>query len=81
MTEDLDNELGRRLLAALLSMQFGLSSLDYTLKTYVPERVDRRWAERGAELLRQLSEEASQRLLGSSLADLMKSPGKPRKKP
>ncbi len=81
MTEDLDNELGRRLIAALLSVQFGLSSLDYTLKNYVPERVDRRWVETARQLLRQMNDDVSKRLLGPDLDRLMKSSGKPKPKP
>ncbi len=43
-------ELGRRLLAALLSYHYGIG-LDYTLKRYVPEQIDPSWGELSWELL------------------------------
>ncbi len=46
-----DLELGRRLLAALISYQAGLS-MDYTLKTYVPADVHPSWQALGRALLR-----------------------------
>jgi len=47
------NELGRRLLAALMSYRLGIG-LDYCLKTYVPEVVDSRWGQIGLDLLEEL---------------------------
>lgn len=61
-------------------MQFGLSSLDDTLKNYVPERVDRRWVETARQLLRQMNEDVSKRLLGPAFDRLLKTPGKPKPK-
>lgn len=49
------NDLGRRLLAALLSYQLGNTSIDYTLKKYVPQDVSPKWADLGEALLRQLN--------------------------
>jgi len=43
-------ELGRRLLAALLSYQLGVG-LDYALKKYVPREIDPSWGELGHALL------------------------------
>lgn len=36
------NEVGRRLMAAVMSHQMGLS-LDYTYKHYVPDEIDDSW--------------------------------------
>ena len=47
-----DNELGRRILAAVLSYQMRLRSLDYTLRTHIPKIVDPSWARMGQALLR-----------------------------
>jgi hypothetical protein len=44
-------ELGRRLLAALLSYHYGIG-LDYALKTYVPEDIHPSWNTLGHALLR-----------------------------
>ena len=38
-------ELGRRLLAALLSYHYGNIGMDYTLQRYVPETIDPSWGE------------------------------------
>jgi hypothetical protein len=45
------NELGRRLLGAVLSYQAGSASVDRVLKRYVPEIVAPCWAELGQRLL------------------------------
>ncbi len=45
------NELGRRILAALVSTQMRLSSVDYTLKTHIPKVVNPCWAIIGQDLL------------------------------
>ena len=47
-------ELGRRLLAALLSYHYGIG-LDYTLKHYVPETIDPSWGELAWDLLKGIS--------------------------
>ena len=38
-----DRELGRRLVAALLSCHYELASIDYTLKRYTPKHLDPNW--------------------------------------
>jgi hypothetical protein len=43
-------ELGRRLLAAVLSYQLGIG-LEYALKNYVPREIDPSWGELGHALL------------------------------
>ena len=64
------NEIGRRILAAVLSYQLRLRGLDYTLRQHVPEVVDPFWCEIGEQLLRYRQQK---------LMDLMFSPpgGKP----
>ena len=52
-------ELGRRLLAAVLSVHYRLSSVDYTLRTYVPEEVDPAWGELGLQLQRGIAAQFS----------------------
>jgi hypothetical protein len=49
-------ELGRRLLAALLSYRYDLT-LDYTLKKYIPQNVDPSWEALGQALLQQIGSE------------------------
>ncbi len=44
-------ELGRRLYAALLSQLLHISSVDYTLRTYVPEEIELFWMELARSLL------------------------------
>lgn len=51
------NEMGRRILAALLSYHAGLG-LDYTLNRYVPKEGMEWLGDVGLQLLRQLEEEA-----------------------
>jgi hypothetical protein len=46
------DELGRRILAALMSYQLNLKSVDYTMKTYLSnQNVDPSWGELGWALL------------------------------
>ncbi len=49
--DDSYNEVGRRLLAAILSCQLGIG-LEYTLRRYVPQRVDPSWGRLGLALQR-----------------------------
>jgi hypothetical protein len=56
------NEAGRRLLASVLSYQLGIK-VDYCLKKYVPEEVDRGWAELAQTLLIGISEGVASQLL------------------
>jgi hypothetical protein len=49
-------DLGRRLLAALLSYQYGLG-MDYTLKKYVPQDIHPSWDTLGRTLLRGINGE------------------------
>lgn len=49
-------ELGRRVLAALLSYRYDLT-LDYTLKKYVPQNVHPSWEALGQALLQQIATE------------------------
>jgi len=48
---DDDLELGRRLVAALLSYHYGLASVDYTLKRYIPQDLHPPWDELAYDLL------------------------------
>ena len=43
-------ELGRRLLAAILSYRYRIG-MDYALKRYIPETIDPSWGELGWHLL------------------------------
>jgi len=52
---DPHREVGRRLLAAILSCQFGIG-LEYTLRNYVPEQVDPSWGQLGWSLQRFMAE-------------------------
>ncbi len=56
------NEVGRKLLAAVLSEQLRIRSVDYTLRYYVPETVDPYWCELGWKLQCELAESAGCRL-------------------
>lgn len=58
-------ELGRRLLAAVLSVHYRLSSVDYTLREYVPEEVDPSWGELGLYLQRAMAAQISSLLHGN----------------
>jgi hypothetical protein len=44
-------ELGRRLVAALLSYHYGLASVDYTLKRYIPQAPHPSWDALAHDLL------------------------------
>ena len=57
-------ELGRRLLAAVLSVHYGLSSIDYTLREYVPAEVDPAWGDLGQQLQRGIAAQISSLLQG-----------------
>ena len=61
---DPDVELGRRLLAALLSYHLRVG-LDYTLKKYVPQDIDPAWTELGRALLRGMQDQVVSRILGA----------------
>ena len=52
-------ELGRRLLAALLSYHYGNIGIDYTLKRYVPETIDPSWGELAWDLLKGISHQVT----------------------
>lgn len=65
MDEDALRELGRRLLAALISYQAGEASMDETLAKYVPAEPDPAWGEMGFLLLRAVVEGGS----GSNVQD------------
>ena len=58
------HDLGRRLFAAVLSYELRLRGLDYTLREYVPENVDRFWCDLAEDLLRQRQESAMEFLFG-----------------
>ena len=50
--EEAKDELARRLLAALMSYQLRIKSIDYTMKTYIAgQEVDPSWGELGWILL------------------------------
>jgi hypothetical protein len=51
-----NRELGRRVIAALLSYRYDLT-LDYTLKKYVPQNVHPSWEALGQALLQQIATE------------------------
>jgi hypothetical protein len=55
-SQNAHHELGRRLIAALLSFEHGLS-MDYALQTCVPQDVHVSWDELGRTLLRGLRTE------------------------
>jgi len=50
------DQLGQRLVAAVISHRLGLRSVDYALKTYVQERVNNRWIQLAADLDAEISE-------------------------
>jgi hypothetical protein len=58
------DELGRRLLASLMSYQLRLKSIDYTMKTYVTnQEVDPSWGELAWILLEAMNRGAAQNIL------------------
>ena len=59
------NDLGRRIVAAIVSYHMGLRSLDYTLREYTPELVDEYWCDLGKQLLRLYQEHKMATLFGS----------------
>ena len=61
---DPDVELGRRIIAALLSYHLGIG-LEYALKRYVPAEVDPSWSELGRGLLRGMQHQFVSRIMGS----------------
>jgi hypothetical protein len=65
------DELGRRLLAALMSYQLNVKSIDYTMKTYISQReVDPSWGELGWTLLEMMNRGSAQKMLGPVLQAL-----------
>jgi hypothetical protein len=52
MTDELYQELARRLRAAWMSTQAGHAGVDYVLKRYVPERVGEPWISLAEEVMR-----------------------------
>ncbi len=56
------NELGRRILAALVSTQLRLSSVDYTLKKHIPAVVNPCWAIIGRDLLEAMGNSLSEKI-------------------
>ncbi len=64
-------ELGCRILAALMSYQLHLKSLDYTMKTYLSDKeVDPSWGELGWALLVMMNDGLAERNLGPALRTL-----------
>ena len=64
-------ELGRRILAALMSYQLHLKSVDYTMKTYLSDKeVDPSWGELGWVLLMMMNDGLAERTLGPALRSL-----------
>ncbi|HYU48175.1 MAG TPA: hypothetical protein VEK84_18590 [Terriglobales bacterium] len=64
-------ELGRRILAALMSYQLHLKSPDYTMKTYLSDKeVDPSWGELGWALLEMMNDGLAERNLGPALRTL-----------
>ena len=57
-----DRELGRRLVAALLSYHYRLASVDYTLRRYVPKDLDPCWDALAHDLLDTIRGEFIRRL-------------------
>ena len=65
------DELGRRVLAALMSYQLNLKSIDYTMKTYISQQeVDPSWGELGWTLLEMMNRGSAQKMLGPVLQAL-----------
>jgi hypothetical protein len=69
MAEHPYDELGRRLLASVISYRLGYAGVDRTLKEKVPETVDSSWSELGEYLDREISE-AIGRTLSPSIKKL-----------
>ena len=64
-------ELGRRILAALMSYQLHLKSVDYTMKTYLyDKKVDPSWGELGWTLLEMMNSSLAERALGPAVRSL-----------
>jgi hypothetical protein len=64
-------ELGRRILAALMSYQLHLKSVDYTIKTYLSDKeVDPSWGELGWTLLEMMNSGMAERALGPAVRSL-----------
>jgi hypothetical protein len=64
-------ELGRRILAALMSYQLHLKSVDYTMKTYLSDKpVDPSWGELGWTLLEMMNSGMGERALGPAVRSL-----------
>jgi len=61
------NELGRRLLAAVISYRMGYAGVDRVLKNTVPPKVETSWADLGATLDREIAE-----AIGRSVAPSIK---------
>jgi hypothetical protein len=62
------DELGRRLVAALMSYQLGVKSVDRTMKTYLSEKkVDPSWGELGWVLLEIMNRDIADQLLASAV--------------
>ncbi len=57
--------MGRRLLAALLSCQLRLASVDYTLRTYVTGPIDPSWGELAEQLLQRMDDNIQARMEGN----------------
>ncbi len=62
---DPDVELGRRIIAALLSYHLGIG-VEYALKRYVPHDIDPAWSELGRGLLRGMQHQFVSRIMGDS---------------
>ena len=61
---DSKDDLGRRLLAALMSYQLRLKSIDYTMKNYVGKNeIDPSWGELAWALLEILNRDQGEKLL------------------
>ena len=64
-------ELGRRILAALMSHQLNLKSVDYTMKTYLSsQEPNPSWGELGWALLELMNRGLAERTLGPALRSL-----------
>ena len=69
-SDEARHRLGRKLLAAVLSEKFDLTSLDHSLRSCVPKRIDPSWAELGAKLLGEMTEDVERRLQQAKLQEL-----------
>lgn len=67
MAEHPYNELGRRLLASIISYRLGYAGVDRVLKEMVPKTVDTSWAELAAVVDREMSEAIGKKLSPSSI--------------